>query len=529
MLTWVGVSLWWRSGPSREALSGARAAPGAEAQFRPDDLVPAREAEDEPVAVARDAAEPGLLPGTREEASARPAGPAAPVRGQLVHAEDLSPLLARKLLLLASDGNRVSEFVMTDALGAFTSTRAFPGGNLRVWIKDPRTKETLAQDEARFDPEREDVWRVLVSLGDDPGGAAGDEAIVRLRVVDLGGKPCSSVWLRFVPEGGTPRLEETWTSELGQIELTLAPGQYRVGGGATSARLEPRRVSLVAGENDLGDWLLPVPATTAHLAGRVLASSASQVPYAMVICRDLSNQREFFLQISDDMHAPPGEAHFEFDGLVPGPYRLSLLDIAGGEYLPRSLDVVAPADGILFHASDKRPRWFRLDVRCKDGAPVEDVHVLGSARGHWFGMGSRSREVPGCMEEWLVVAQGCRPARGQFRGDAAVDEYDEDLGADVSIVHVELDPGHGEVLLCQDVEGESPLCSFFDAAVGAPLAGVELRVDGVAVSTSDAHGLLVLDAARPPEKVELGKPGWRLLERRDEEGMPLALFARQSP
>lgn len=110
-------------------------------------------------------------------------------------------------------------------------------------------------------------------------------------------------------------------------------------------------------------------------------------------------------------------------------------------------------------------------------------------------------------------------------------EQDEE-GRDIALVRVLLQPGHGEVVLCLDVEGEGLLDFLGDPSEmgkGGGLAGVELRIDGSRSATSDADGLLVLDAERAPERIDLAKPGWRLLQRRDEDGMPLALFARQSP
>jgi len=483
-------------------------------------------------------AEPAPL-GAREEA---PGMSRAIVRGQLVRAEDGSPLGELKLLLLASEENRVTETLTTDALGAFTSTRAFPRGELRAWVKNPETKATLTKHAAPFEPGSEAVWLVPVPAPqttepDEPERVPlvvdDEKALVRVKIVDLEGKPLRDVLLRFVPEEDTLLLATAETDALGRAELVLDPGRYRVVGGALGARLEPVRVALMTGENELGTLRLPVKTGTASLAGKVRGVDDESEPFGIVYLHELGTGREFAADTVMDLNlfgTSDGESSFRIEGLAPGPYRASFVGLDGLEYHPATLECVAPAEGLTFLASSGKPRMYRFEVLTRGGSPAPGARVYARLRGRWMPAADGvDDEVPCHGEEWLVLASGCRPRRGHFADETPVVEQDEE-GVDIALVRVTLEPGHGEVVLCLDVEGEGPL-DFLGSefSVGAGLAGVELRIDGERRASSDADGLIVLDAEHAPERFELVKPGWRLLERRDEEGLPLALFARQSP
>lgn len=525
VLALVGALLWWRSEPVRESARDAQVARATESLSPSETLTPAQ-------AVAAEAGAEAL--GAREDAFGTSR---APVRGQLVHAEGGQPLLERKLLLLASEKNRVSETLTTDERGAFTSTRAFPRGELRAWVKNPESKATLAQHAAPFAPEAVEPWLVPVpapvsSAPAEPERvplvADDDEALARARVVDLEGTPLEGFRLRFVPDQDGLRLTIAESDGNGVVEVVLDPGLYRLNGGALSARLEARPVLLGVGENDLGELVVPVPSTTAFLAGNVSAASEEGDPFGLVVLQELSSGREF---ASDPVFSlfggSDGTNEFRIEGLVPGAYRVCFLAMDGLEYLPTEIEVIAPAEGLAFRAGAGRQRGFRFEVHGPDGSLLRESSVLARLRGCWlFAADEDDDEIPGGYEEWLVLAPGFRPARGRFDEALIVDQNER--GADIGVVRVSLEPGEGTALLCLDAEGEG-LLDFLGVGGGSPLAGVELRADGKLVATSDAQGLLVVDAERAPERIELLKPGWRLLEQRVEEGIPQALFARQSP
>jgi hypothetical protein len=383
------------------------------------------------------------------------------------------------------------------------------------------------REEAPSTPSSEsaELERVPLVAGDD-------EALVRARVVDLGRQPRADVRLLFVPEEDGLPLEQAETDERGTIELLLEPGRYRITGGALGVRMEPMRVVLIAGENELGDLLLPVTLGQAFLAGKVHSASEELEPAGVVFLRDPASGREFAADVIFTLFGKSdGEATFRIEGLLPGPYRVSFVGVDGQEYLPAELEVVAPAEGLIFQAQAGKPRLYRFEILTASGSPAAEARVFVRFKGRWMlaaGEGGEGVSAAYC-DEWLVLATGCRPERGRLPDEARVVAEDEQ-GREIVLVPVTLQPGAGAAILCLDVEGDGPLDVFGWPGAGGALEGVEGRIDGVAIAASDADGLLVFTAEGSPEHIELSKPGWRLIElRRDEEGTPLALFARQSP
>jgi len=521
VLALVGAYLWRRSEPSRGSERETRSADVAESAATPQPLQPAGappvEAEPAPLA-------------TREEA---PGTSRAPVRGQLVREGEDSPLRATKLLLLASEENRVSETLTTDALGAFTSTRAFPRGELRAWVKDPRTKETLARHAAPFEPQR-GVWSVPVPADEAvaaarrrpvPGAPDDSKAQVRGRVVDFEGRTRYRVLVRFVPQDERLAYGGKRTNLDGEFELELEPGRYRIVGGTAGASLTIPDILLVRGMNDLGGLVLDSPGT-AFLAGEVL--SAEAWPMGLVRATELATGAEHVTVATSYVHAE-ARTRFRMEDLAPGRYRVSFHAADGREFSPAFLEVDAPAEGLSFLATGSRSRGFRFDIHGPDGSPAREARVLARLRDRWSLVAEGGEaEVPVLYEEWIVLAPDCRPARGRFSFDPQRTSLDEH-GGELCEVRVDLAPGGGGVLLCLDAERIGATGLLLEGGVGVPLPGVALGLAGEKLATSEADGLLLLPVENPSRPFELVKPGWRLLERRDEEGMPVALFARQSP
>src|SRR5262245_51654760 len=100
-----------------------------------------------------------VLPTSTRESPALPRGP---LHGRLVDAETRAPLELERVVLLASPDNSVAETLRSTPDGRFTSTRAFPRGTVRAWIKDMASGALLVRHEADFDPERAGDWLVPV-------------------------------------------------------------------------------------------------------------------------------------------------------------------------------------------------------------------------------------------------------------------------------------------------------------------------------------------------------------------------------
>jgi hypothetical protein len=76
---------------------------------------------------------------------------------------------------------------------------------------------------------------------------------------------------------------------------------------------------------------------------------------------------------------------------------------------------------------------------------------------------------------------------------------------------VRLEPGWGEALVFTETSGGA-----FPEERG-PIAGVEVRADGVVVARSDEQGLAVVSLAREPGKLECDLAGWIPEEGRDAD------------
>jgi hypothetical protein len=392
-----------------------------------------------------------------------------------------------------------------------------------------------------FEPEAAEAWLVPVPARIDeeptepehvPLVLDDDEALVRARVVDLDGGPIEGCRLRFIPEDASLLLEPAESDASGRVELRLDPGRYRLSVASLGARLGPRRLTLSPGANDLGDLVLPMHSARAYLAVTVVGPGEEFDPYGLVLLVELATGREFAWDSRSDygggVQEADGVAEFRIEGLMPGPYRVSFLASDGLEYAPRALEVLAPAEGLTFRASSSEGREYRFEVHRPDGSLAPEYQVHANLRGCWLMAGDEDdEEFPAAYEEWIVLAPGCRPRRGTFSAPVPIVDHDW-RGFACGLIRVDLEPGYGAALVCLDVEGEG-LLEFLGTEGGSPLAGVDWIADGELRATSDAHGLLLLDTASPPERYELNKPGWRLLEQYERAGMPQVLFARQSP
>jgi hypothetical protein len=92
------------------------------------------------------------------------------------------------------------------------------------------------------------------------------------------------------------------------------------------------------------------------------------------------------------------------------------------------------------------------------------------------------------VERWILVARDHRPASGGTLESAQVD--------------VRLEPGWSCALFFTEEAKDSGRLRK------GPLAGVEVRADGVVVARSDGDGLALVSLARRPGKIACALPGW---------------------
>lgn len=492
----------WLVGPGSRAtaVSGALAPGAGEPEAPRDELVPASAPELESVAHSTVRAGRELV-----------AVPRGRLHGRLVRAGG-GPFRAERIVVLASEGDSVAETLRSDAEGRFTSERAFPRGLVRAFVRDPRSGAMLARHEARFDPESRDPWLVPVEteapLATGPR-AGDDEARLHGRVVDLAMLPVARAVVKVIPLEGTGRVAAVGSDEGGEFVVEgLAPGRQRLLVQGRFASTPPLELVLVAGANEVGTVLLAAPRPAGAIRGRLLAREESEDPFGVLVLRDLASGKEIATATPffDLLGSGDGKGTFEFPDVPAGRYELTQIPMDGRTYEPTSLEVEPPAEGLEFRSIRSAPAGYALRVLAAESGEELASVLLLHVHGQWFGEQLSPGEslnwalpVP-----WIVCAQGRRAARGRFP------ELREDQAQPIPI-EVVLESGHAEVLIFKDVASDRLLAPEFEAEFAPGLPGVSVRVDGRPVATSDADGLVLLDLARAPERVEFALPGWRVL------------------
>jgi hypothetical protein len=308
---------------------------------------------------------------------------------------------------------------------------------------------------------------------------------VRGRLVDRQGKPLTEVEIRLF-EGSTEKHRDRDGSGDGTFtfsRLGLGPCKVTVRDGFQHHQFY---VDVARGPNELGDVVVPFHERVGPISGRL--RSAQGTPNAWVVLSDLvsgvSHETETF--------PDPAGAGFEFDEVPLGNYRLTLYPCDGLRYPAPTLLVSPPSTGIEFIASGEvDPLQFRAND-AQSGREIEaSPWVLQSGR--WCGP-EVSRESADVVR-WILLAKDHRPASGRALETALVD--------------ARLEPGWGCALFFTEGSGGD-----YPAKRG-PIAGVEVRADGLVIARSDQDGLALVSLPRKPEQVrdeevhlECGLDGW---------------------
>lgn len=474
MLALVGAWLW-RAEPSRESVGDAQAASAKEAHSPPEPLAPAGATMSEPGPFAR---------GAREDALDRTC---APVRGQLVVRGSGEPLSRRCKLLLASEGNRVAESVTSGESGSFTSTLAFPPGELRAWIRDFSSGRSLGQNAEFFDPGAEAPWIVPV----EPAMLARaspeldeydpePEFQITGRVTDRGGREVENAHIRASGPGSFG--DYGWSESDGRFTLTVeGPGEYTLSVELGFAQLRESGLHL-RDVLDVGDLVLPLDDASCGLSG-------SAPSYGSLLLEESSSRRRLDVPVGNGRR-------FEVSGLRPGAHRLTFFPTNRRLELA-TLEVDAPASGLEF-APSTRHRSYGFEVLdATTGERVERGRVHAELGGHWGEY--QFQRVPFGFERWVVEAEGYSPKAGEFKGS-----FSDSAEEQTDVIVVRLQPGQGTVHRAYDAEA-------WDEHLYQPLSGVRARRGSLLGPPSGADGLVweELDSAL---RLEFELPGWRLRE-----------------
>lgn len=460
--------------------------------------------------------------------------PRAPLFGRLVEAGSRVALAVERIVLLASPDNSVAETLRSRLDGSFTSTRSFPRGSVRAWVKDPASGELLVRHEAEFDPERAGEWLVPVpsaaparpARGEEPAKERAEEGTsVRGRVIDLAALPVANALVKVIPLGAPGEVRHGDTDPSGGFALPLVPGAHRLivqGRFATSAAFE---FVAVEGANDAGTILLPAAASAGDLRGRLVADRDEDEPFAFLVLRELARGRE--LVVTSEWERFWGEkdgiSAFAIEGVPPGDYELEVVGVDGREYEPEVLRVSPPAEGLEFRARGPAPVEVVLVVRDElSGQPVESFSSLGRIHGHW--VGDLDAELSRAFDRWAIQADGYRPAQGDFTDGRMV--ADEE-GREHIELEVALRRGLGGAVLFKDLESDRLVAPELDGFLTAGLADVQVRADGEVVARSDPSGLAVFSLLRAPERLEFVRPGWRVASDRVDEGVRVVFLVRE--
>jgi hypothetical protein len=190
-------------------------------------------------------------------------------------------------------------------------------------------------------------------------------------------------------------------------------------------------------------------------------------------------------------YALPGVSEFEFEDVPVSDYRLTLFSEDRVRYAAPTRFVRPSADDIEFVATAEIDA---LRIRVLDGPSGHELdptkvsegwNAWGLSRGRWVDL--RFLEASE-VERWVVAARDRRPASGGTLESAHVE--------------ARLEPGWSCALFFTEVAKDS------GRVRKGPLAGVEVRADGVPVARSDGTGLALGSLARRPGRIECALPGW---------------------
>jgi hypothetical protein len=301
------------------------------------------------------------------------------------------------------------------------------------------------------------------------------------------------------------------------------PGRYRVTIRAEGCRPEVRTVDLGSGVTELEHVLLVAehapdviegvvtvpagsgpPIAVVHLASRWAEGAVRSTPALPPLLH--TRVRGEAVVLAD---AAATSARFRFTDLEPGDYDL-WVEPLNGAGAPRHERVRAGRTGLVIPLTPPAEAPVGFRVRLPDGARLERAPVALQSPAWPFPVlfdvpldRPVLRWAPGSELEWCVRVPGYAPAyggHGAWRGGAPL--------ADVA-----LEVGWGFELALREGCGLERDANTIEArwralVEHAPLAGVEIALDGVAAGVTDARGVLRLTGDTYPERFTLALAGY---------------------
>jgi hypothetical protein len=210
---------------------------------------------------------------------------------------------------------------------------------------------------------------------------------------------------------------------------------------------------------------------------------------------------------------------FFFDDLPPGRFELSLFPLDGASYRPTSMEVSAPLSNVVFERIDSGSpvTWF-FDVRdAESGEVLEEFRVVYRTAGWWnpegllLNAGAVAAQLPSdTPTTWIIYQPGYLPRYGSFA------EGPRDLEA--RTIRLELERGWGAELFLRDAQGggDRPELDTWTTMArvhqAPPVAGVEIRADGVSLGKSDEQGVFRVELEAEPDRLEIGGAEWKAID-----------------
>ena len=281
------------------------------------------------------------------------------------------------------------------------------------------------------------------------------------------------------------------------FELSALPaGDYDLFLRSEGAEHVQATVSLVAGEVTRRELEVVGGVAIAHISGE-LRSQSGQYREQMIL--RLEGAGSSFTQRPQwAEHDGQWVAPFEFVNLSAAEYNLRLSsERSNYRWNPYPLTVSPPTEGLILTCRDDEA-VSEVEIRVTragtDEGPCVDELIVEGCPHPWTSMGSSGGEdVPArsfyknvpldAAVNWFAWAEGCAPQWGDE--SALVSE------GDVRVIDVALEPGWGGRLWATST---SP---------AAPLAGVEVLLDGQSAGVTDEQGKLILVRPTAPARIDL--------------------------
>ncbi|MEM7310327.1 MAG: carboxypeptidase regulatory-like domain-containing protein [Planctomycetota bacterium] len=327
------------------------------------------------------------------------------------------------------------------------------------------------------------------------------EALVRGRVEDENGTAVSAA-LFLTPLDAEPTARGTrWTKSnedgLFRFEF-LPPDDYVLE--LVDQRFEPWRAELqaVPGEESEQNIVLS-PASYGTVSGTLRSrTGAYDRPLSVVLERADGSFVQMLPIEAWEESAAGLSADFEFEGVRAGDYQLRLY--ASSEYAWELPDPPfrAPISGLECVCLDDVSTR-AVGIRARDARTGAKIEVLSAELVLSDGEAERLHRMrayrsdtvlielpPGAELDWIVVAPGYRPARG----NAAAFSEEAD---DTSFATVTLEAGWGVELRILTGAG----------VAATPAAGARVLLDGRHAATAGDDGIARLEGAAAPERIEV--------------------------